>query len=346
MFKSIIVFLNRWHRYWLAFTLFILLIIGVRIINLIQKKTKSDKDYILKLTPSFKIRGIPIANDLNFCGELVPLGNLKVQLELAKEFNVNLFNQSSTLILNKKAGRFFPQIEKIIKENGVPDDFKYVAVLESGFTNSVAETNAAGFWGIMIPIGLFYGLEINEQVDERFNIEKATHVACKIIKDCHAIYKNWTLAAAAYNMGIGALEKQIKKQGITNYYELELNKETTTYMYRLLTFKELITRPEIYGYKIKKSELYLPIPSYKIQIDSTINDLSEFAISHSSNLAVLKAMNPWLLTNSLKNPERKKYEILFPQKGVVLYGMGIMDSINFNPLSKSDTSSTKNILKK
>jgi hypothetical protein len=288
--------------------------------------------------------GVTIPKDLNFCGELVPVSDFTVKEGLEKELFQNTFNQPVTLLLNKKAHRWFPLIESILKKNGVPDDFKYVAIVESGFTNTPDSPNASGFWGLMTPVAQSYGLEIDDDVDERFNIEKATEVACKCFKDAYKKYKSWTLAAAAYDMGTGALDNQIEKQKSSNYYDLLLNEETSRYVYRILAFKEIISRPEAYGYKLKPKDLYLPIPSNVVKVDSSITDLAAFAVAHNSTYKILKIMNPWLLKSSLSNPDHKKYEILFPKNGVKLYGMDEKDSMKISLPILVDTTVGKNVL--
>ncbi|HTL83385.1 MAG TPA: lytic transglycosylase domain-containing protein [Bacteroidia bacterium] len=258
---------------------------------------------------------------LTFCGEPVPTSDPEVRRRLTEEFLHITFNQSPFLILNKKAHRWFPMIEPILKKNGVPDDFKYVMVIESGLINSPDQPKAGGFWQLMPPVARQYGLEVNDAVDERFNVTLETEAACRCIKDAYAHYKNWTLAVAAYDLGTGGLDAQIGKQDATDYYHLKLNEETASYIYRILAFKELLTEPEYYGYKLKKNSLYSPIPTHQVKVDSTIHDLGAFAVSQGSDLQTLKWLNPWILGNSLPNDSAKTYCILFPSKGFVIYGM-------------------------
>jgi membrane-bound lytic murein transglycosylase D len=319
-------FANRWYRHLLALPVFFLLFLITQLIYSSFHSSVSDSDYKSLLFSDYKLYGVTIPKDLNFCGEKVPTENYLVKRALEKEFYLKAFFQPSTLILHKKAARWFPIIEPILKRNGVPDDFKYVAILESGLNNSTALSGSGGFWGLMPPVARDYGLQVDEQVDERFNVEKATEAACKIFKDGYKKYNNYTLAAAAYDFGPGALDKQLERQGTNSYYELDLNDETAMYVYRLLAFKEIITRPEAYGYKLRKRDLFAPIPTNAVKIDSTITDLTRFAISQGSNYFALKTMNPWLLKNSLQNPDHKSYIILIPKKGVKIYGMDAMDS--------------------
>jgi membrane-bound lytic murein transglycosylase D len=319
-------FIKRKHRYLLALPSLFLLVFVLQLIYHSYHRPVSDADFKNTLFSDYRVRGVLIPKDLNFCGEPVPVSDFTVKESLEKELFGKVFDQPTTLLLNKKANRWFKIIEPILKRNGVPDDIKYVVIVESGFINSPLEPNSGGFWGLMVPIAQSYGLEINAEVDERFNIEKSTEVACKCFKEAYKKYNSWILAAAAYDMGSGALDNQIAKQKTSNYFELDLNDETSRYIYRLLAFKEIISRPEAYGYKLKPKDLYYPIPTYSVKVDSSITDLTAFAIAHHSSLKILKVMNPWLLQSSLSNPTHKKYEIQFPQNGVKLYGMDANDS--------------------
>ncbi len=337
--QSLSKFVKRWYRHLLALPVFFLLFLLCQLLYSSFHGASSDTDFKNLLFSDYKLNGVTIPKDLNFCGEKVPVENLMVKKALEKEFYVKAFDQPSTLLLHKKAARWFPMIEAILKKNGVPEDFKYVAILESGLDNSNTLLGSGGFWGLMGPVAKDYGLQVDENIDERFNIEKATEVACEIIKDAYKKYKNWTLAAAAYDLGMGALDKQLERQGTLSYYELNLNDETGMYIYRLLAFKEIISRPEAYGYKLNKREMFAPIPTNSIKVDSSISDLSLFAISQGSNYVSLKALNPWLLQNTLTNIDKKTYQILFPKKGVKLYGFGIVDSPS--PLLPIDTTIMK-----
>jgi LysM repeat protein len=197
---------------------------------------------------------------------------------------------------------------------------KYLAIAESGLTNAVSPQKASGFWQIMATTAHHYELEIGEDVDERFNVEKATEAACKVLQDAYNRYGNWTMAAASYNLGMGGIDKQINKQKTDDYYNLFLNEETARYIYRIVAIKEIISRPKAYGYHLRKQDLYPPVPVRRVKVDTTINDLASFAISQNSSYKILKTMNAWLLTNKLTVANGKAYTILFPAAGVTLYG--------------------------
>lgn len=321
-------FFKRWHRHLLALPILLILVLSGQWLYNTYYRPVSDTDFKDSFFSNYKVRGVTIPKDLNFCGEQVPISDFTVKECLEKELFIHVFDQPNTLLLNKKANRWFKIIEPILKRNGVPDDLKYVVIVESGFENSPDVSYSGGFWGLMVPVAQSYGLEVNDEVDERFNVEKSTEVACKCFKDIYKKYNDWILAAAAYDMGTGALDNQIAKQKTNNYFNLDLSEETSRYIYRLLAFKEIISRPEAYGYKIRPRDLYYPIPTYSVKVDSSISDLAAFAIAHHSNLKILKTMNPWLLKTSLSNPNHNKYIILFPRDGVKLTGMEITDSFS------------------
>lgn len=281
----------------------------------------SDEAYKNYFTSNYKVFGITIPKDLNFAGEQVPLDDFTVRESLERELMVNTYWQSQTLLFHKKASRWFPVIEPVLKRNGIPEDFKYVVVIESGFSNVVSPQKATGFWQLIEPTAKNYGLEISEDVDERYHVEKATEAACKYFREAYAKYHNWTLAAASYNLGMGGVDRQIDKQKSTSYYDLFLNEETGRYVFRLLAVKEILTRPKSYGYQLRQKDLYPPIPTYNVKVDSSITDLASFAIAQGHSYKILKYLNPWLISSKLSNPEKKTYQISFPKKGVKLYGI-------------------------
>ncbi|MCA6363573.1 MAG: transglycosylase SLT domain-containing protein [Bacteroidetes bacterium] len=319
--NQVFAFLRRWHRHLLALPALFLLMIFIKLFNFSSGGQVSDEDYRSYFVANYKVFGITIPKDLNFCGEQVPVNDFTVREALERELLVNTYWQSQTVLFHKKANRWFPVIEPILKRNGLPDDLKYVVVVESGFSNVVSPQQAAGFWQFVPGTAEHYGLEISEEVDERYNVEKATQAACELFKDAYKRYNNWTLAAASYNLGMGGVDKQLEKQKSGSYYDLYLNEETARYIYRILAVKEILSRPKAYGYQLRAGDLYPPIPTYAITVDSSITDLAAFAIKQKSTYKILKLMNPWLLKSSLNNPNKKKYTLLFPRNGVKLYGL-------------------------
>ncbi len=193
-----------------------------------------------------------IPEKLTFCGEEVPLQYFDVRESLEKEIIVNAYWHSQTILYIKRADRYFPVIEPILKANNIPDDFKYLVVAESGFSDVVSPAGAAGLWHFLENTGREYGLEINDEVDERYNLEKSTNAACKYFKESYDLYKNWTLTAASYNGGRNGIDRQISRQGENNYYDLLFAEETQRYVYRILAFKVVMEDPEKYGFIYKE----------------------------------------------------------------------------------------------
>lgn len=265
-------------------------------------------------TKSFSVFSIEIPRKVDFAGERVPLEIIDVYERLDRELLVNTYWQSQTLLFHKRAYKYFPVIEPILKKYGVPDDFKYLALVESGFVNNlVSPAGATGFWQLMDGTAMDKGLEVNEEVDERYHIEKSTEAACKYIIEAYKMLKSWTLVAASYNMGIGGIQNQMQRQKAENYYDLLLNEETSRYVFRAIAVKLIITDPKKYGYHLNSKDLYKPIATYTIAVDTGISDLASFATSQGVNYKILKIFNPWLRQNYLTNVEHKKYFITLPK---------------------------------
>jgi len=259
------------------------------------------------------VYALDIPEKLAFAGEAVPTEKIDVREALDRELLVNTYWQSQTLLFIKRANRFFPTIEKILKENGIPDDFKYLAVIESGLRNVVSPAGASGYWQFMRSTGKSYNLQITKEIDERYHLEKATQAACRYLRDSYKRYKNWTLVAASYNMGQGGLNKQLTRQEVENYYDLLLNKETARYVYRILAVKLILSDYKKYGFHVRKKDLYYPIPYYTVQVDSSVKNFASFAQKLSTNYKILKRLNPWLRQKYLSNKTKKKYQIKIPQ---------------------------------
>ncbi len=258
-----------------------------------------------------------IPGTMEFAGEKVPLQNFEVKERVQREFLVNAFWYSATILGMERANRWFPVIEPILKKYGVPEDFKYVPVIESNLYNTTSYAGAVGFWQFTKDVAKKYGLEIDDQVDERYNVEKSTEAACKYLLHADSIFHSWTLAAASFNMGVNGLEKQIERQEEHNYYNLLLSDQTSRYVPRLLAVKEIFTHPHTYGFYLTKDELYPPLRTYAIKIKSAIDDWTGFALSHGVNYKILKYYNPWLRDTSLANKKRITYEIMLPLKGSI-----------------------------
>jgi len=249
---------------------------------------------------------------LNFAGEKIPIYSPEIWERIDKELLKNTYWQSNTMLFFKKANKYFPIIEPILKKNNIPNDFKYLALIESGLDNVVSPAGAAGFWQILKGTAREYGLEVNSAIDERYNLEKSTEVACEYLQDAYDKFGSWTMAAASYNMGKNGARRSIAKQGTNNYYNLHLNSETERYVFRIIAVKEIMQNPKKYGFMFRKKDLYA-MPVYKtIEIDSTISNLNDFAKLHEINYKLLKQFNPWLRTSSLPDRSRRKYILKIP----------------------------------
>lgn len=283
-------------------------------INAVQD-APSDEVQEKKMINDYNIYALPMPEDLDFAGEPVPVEIPDIYERMDRELLVNTYWQSNTLLMIKRANKYFPVIEPILAEYGVPDDLKYVAVIESGLTNAVSPAGARGFWQIMEATGKEYGLEINSNVDERYNLEKSTRVAAEYFKKAYDRFGNWTLAAAAYNAGNYGVDNQRERQDVVDYYDLLLGEETGRYVFRILALKEIMENPDKYGFNFRPKDLYQEVPSYKIKLDTAVTDFAKFAKDFGINYKILKIHNPWLREAHLNNRSRKEYLIELPEDG-------------------------------
>ena len=264
---------------------------------------------------TLRVEALDIPNVMTFAGERVPLQDTDVRERLDREIHVNTYWHSNMLLMIKKANRFFSEIEPLLKKYNLPDDFKYLAVAESGLDNVTSHAGASGFWQFMKATGKEYGLEINNYVDERYNLELATKVAAQYLINSKELFGSWTNAAAAYNAGNAGITKQMKRQDATDYYSLLLNSETGRYVFRILAFKEILSNPEKYGFYVDQQDLYQAIPTKTIIIDTPVADFAKFAKQQGINYKILKIHNPWLRDTYLKNASGKAYSIKIPIPG-------------------------------
>ncbi|MCH8330084.1 MAG: lytic transglycosylase domain-containing protein [Bacteroidetes bacterium] len=269
---------------------------------------------ITELNKYYKIFPVEIPAEATFAGESVPLDIFDVRERLDRELLINTYWHSSTIYHFKQANRWFPVIEPILKENNIPDDFKYLALAESGLQNKVSPSRAEGVWQFLKGTGKEYGLQIENAIDERYHIEKATAAACQYLQEAYDTFGSWTMAAAAYNKGMPGMKKQVARQKETKYYDLLLNEETSRYIFRILALKEVLLNPEQYGFFYKEKDLYQPLKYKTFTIDSPIADLADFAKENGTNYKTLKILNPWLRDTYLKNDKRKEYTIKIPLK--------------------------------
>lgn len=258
---------------------------------------------------------VPIPSELNFAGEPVPLTLFDVRESIDRELQVNTYWHSQTVLLLKRANRYFPIIEPILKEKGVPDDFKYLAVAESALTQSVSPSQAIGFWQILEGTGKELKLEITEEVDERYHIEKSTRAACDFLIKSYNQYGNWTMAAASYNFGRNGINRQIERQNNNDYYDMVLGEETGRYVYRIIAFKVIFENPEHYGFHLLSSDMYPPLEYFEVQLDSAVTSFAQYAEHFGTSYKMLKLLNPWLRKNYLTNKDNKRYTIKIPEPG-------------------------------
>ncbi len=276
-------------------------------VNAGMRADNSDEFYEQAFEEHHKIYSPVIPSDLDFCGEKVPLDVYHVRERMDRELLVNCYWQSNTIMLLKRSNRYFPTIEKILKEEGVPDDFKYLALAESGFIYNVSGSGAAGFWQFLAPTAKKFDLQVNDDIDERYNLEKATRAACQYLKSNYQKFGSWTLAAAAYNAGEGRINTHVSKQSTDFYYDMHLADETSRYVFRILALKTICKNPNKYGFMLRKKDLYPEIPFTTVTTDSTISDLFAFAQSNGVSYQMFKAHNPWLRSSKLPNKERLTY---------------------------------------
>jgi membrane-bound lytic murein transglycosylase D len=294
---------------------------GILIYHLLQQDQQTVSTVVVTdsagqsyevIVPDSKVRIFELPDHLEFAGEKVPLDNPEIMERFEREVYVNAYWQSNMILLMKRSAKYLKLIEKILAEHNVPDDFKYLAMAESGLLNVVSSAGAMGFWQFMPETAKEYKLLVNDQVDERYHLEKSTIAACEYLKKAYARFGNWTSVAASYNMGISGLKKRSEEQQRMNYYELYLNEETSRYIFRILAFKVIFEDPEKYGYELKETEYY-KLPLYReLKVDQSIPNLTVWALKHNSNYKDLKIHNPWLRSAKLEIKAGQDFTIKLP----------------------------------
>ncbi len=280
----------------------------------------SDKDELPEALPmaasskkGYKIKSYPIPENLTFAGENIPIQRFDVKEKFDRELVSNVYFHSNTILLIKRANRYFPIIEPILKANNIPEDFKYIAMIESGFQpRVVSPAGAAGIWQFLKATGREYGLEVNTYVDERYNVEKATEAACKYLQSGYDKFGSWSLTAASYNIGKTRIANEVERQNCGSYFDLLLPEETSRYVFRALALKQIMEGPANYGFTIHEQDLYPPLPCKEIVITTPITDMVEFASQHQTSYYMLKEFNPWLRDTYLTNASGKAYVIKLP----------------------------------
>jgi hypothetical protein len=262
----------------------------------------------------YKIKALKLPENLNLAGERVPIEEQDIKERMERELLVNTYWQSNGLLLLKRANKYFPILEPLLKQYGIPDDFKFLALAESAFIDETSSAGAAGMWHFMKATGKEYGLEINDNVDERYDIEKSTKVAAEYLKKSKERLGSWTLAAAAYNAGNYGVSRRLEEQQINNYYDAKLPNETERYVFRILALKEVMNNPKKYGFVFEQEDLYTSPKTKTIKVDTVITNITSFAKNYGLTYKEFKIYNPWLRENRLNNRSRKEYEIKIPVK--------------------------------
>lgn len=300
----------------LIYSLGIILPMGLfLILRPVHSEGEDDKKPLIEPENSYAIFPVDIPESLEFSGEKVPLDQVDIFEALDREILVNTYWQSQTLLFLKRGNRYFPTIEKILKKYNVPDDFKYLAVAESGLMNVISPSNAVGFWQLLKGTAIELGLEVNNEVDERYHLEKSTEAACKYLLESYKKYNSWTMAAASYNAGRRGVGRQISRQTDSDYYDLLFTEETSRYLFRILAYKLIMSNPGDYGFYISEESMYPEIPSFEVTIEGKVNNLTEFANRYHITYKILKFMNPWLRDSFLNNSSNKSYFVKIPRKG-------------------------------
>ena len=300
-----------------SYSIFGLLSLVIIMIGILVVSFSSDKgnrtDFFDHFNKDYKIHSLKLPDTLYFAGEKVPMEYFDVRESLDRELLVNTYWQSHSLLYIKRANRYFPRIEKILKEHNIPEDFKYIPLIESDMTHAVSPAGATGFWQFMKGTARDYGLEVNKEVDERYNLEKSTVAACKYFQKAYEKFGSWALAAASYNVGKSAVAEQLELQNVNSYYNLLSNTETGKYVYRILAVKLILENPEKYGFHVNKQDLYYPIPTKTVKLDSSVENFSKYAEEFGLNYKMFKYFNPWLRKPYLHNQKGKTYQITIPE---------------------------------
>jgi len=305
------------HSFKWRYLIFLFCLCGVFLLIAQQKVILEDSwpKTIEDFNDSHWVTAHPIPKEMSFAQEPVPLHNPDIQERMDREILVNAYWQSNAFLLMKRTHKYGPLIDSILAAEGVPLDFKYLAVIESGLQNVSSPAGAKGFWQFMRATAREYDLEVNTNVDERFNLVLATQAAARYLKQARDEFGSWTLAAASYNAGRAGIRRELTRQGVSNYYDLLLNEETSRYIFRILAVKRLLEEPEQYGFQYSRDHLYQWIPTRKVQVDTAVRDFVAFAEKFGINYKILKIHNPWLREGHLNNSSRKLYTIDIPEPG-------------------------------
>ncbi len=293
--------------------IFLSILISFTFLSFSIDRSSTDKNHSAAVILDYNVYSIPMPEELEFSGESVPLNIPDIKERMDRELLVNTYWQSNGFLMFKRAHKYFPIIEPILESYGVPDDFKYLAMIESGLQNVTSPAGAKGFWQIMKSTGREYGLEINSNVDERYNLILSTKASCEYLIKAKKKYGSWTLSAAAYNAGMNRISSELERQAVDNYYDMLLGQETGRYIFRIVAVKEITNNPKKYGFNFSEIDLYGYPSTHTVKVDTAVTDLVKFAEKFNLNYKQLKIHNPWLKEAFLNNKSRKKYDIEIPQ---------------------------------
>ncbi len=300
--------MNRNRSYFLLLLLVIVLIIS----SVVYQKKYRDVSSPGTNKQYYKIVPLAIPDTLSFAGEPVPLDIFYVREALDRELSVNTYWHSSTLQLIKRAHRWLPMIDTILANRGIPLDFRYMPLVESGLRNVTSPAHAVGYWQLLRSTAKEYGLEVDKEVDERYSVEKSTRAACRFLKKSYSRFGSWTLVVASYNAGQKRIDRFLKQQKTKSFYDLLVAGETSRYIYRMLALKMIFENPEKYGFYIEPSQEYPVIPTHVVEVKGAVKDWAVFAQKHGISYKLLKYFNPWLRRTSLRNSHHKTYKIQIP----------------------------------
>ncbi|GCD76762.1 murein transglycosylase [Thermaurantimonas aggregans] len=305
----------RLSRFFKILSITLLTLAAIKLLMFAYSDHDTDIEFLRRFNEKYNVFALVMPDDLMFAGEEVPFDDPEILERFDRELLSNVYFQSQGLLYFKRANKYFPTIEKILRKYNVPDDLKFIALIESGLTNIVSPAGATGPWQLMKDAAVNYGLEVNDEVDERYHLEKATEAACKYLLDAKKRFGSWALAAASYNLGVNGISKQINRQGVTNYFDLQLNQETSRYVFRILAVKEIYNNPKKYGFNFRKKDLYQPIPVNYVTVDTAVSSWPDFAAQFGITYKILRYHNPWIRDIKLTNATGKKYLVAIPKKG-------------------------------
>ena len=294
--------------------LFTLLTIALVSFNFLSTENIKDNIHQKEFNSYFRSYTLTTPNSIGFAEEYTPIYAADIWERYDKEIHKNVYWQSNTLFYFKRANKYFPIIEPILKKNNIPNDFKYLAIIESGLENVVSPAGATGFWQFMKGTAKDRGMEVNTEVDERYNLEISTQAACDYLQDAYDKFGSWTMAAASYNVGMNGLQRRATEQNSNNYYDLYLPMETSRYVFRLLAIKEIFENKSKYGFVLRDQDLYKKIETKTVSLSKKDVDLFAYSDILGINYKILKQFNPWIRDKKLTNKSEKTYTIIIPKE--------------------------------